>query len=77
MRHFIRCMLGVTPAAAIPVVGLALEGNVALLALLCVMVTFVEGWRWIRAGRLAKRLERELAILEEVEPGGDGDDAGA
>ncbi len=69
VRHFIRCMLGVTPAAVIPVVGLALEGNVALLALLCVLVTLVEGWRWIRAGRLVKRLEGELALVGETEPG--------
>ena len=65
VRHFIRCMLGMTPTAVIPVVGLALEGNVALIALLCVLVVFVEGWRWIRAGKLVKRLQAELARLEE------------
>jgi hypothetical protein len=76
VRHFIRCMLGVTPTAVIPIVGLALEGNVALLALLCVLVVLVEGWRWIRAGRLVKRIEMELAELAEgVEAGGNGDGA--
>jgi hypothetical protein len=74
VRHFIRCMLGVTPTAVIPIVGLALEGNVALLALLCVLVVLVEGWRWIRAGRLVKRIEMELAELAEgVEAAGNGD----
>ena len=77
VRHFIRCMLGVTPTAVIPVVGLALEGNVALLALLCVLVTLVEGWRWIRSGRLVKQLQGELARLEEDEAEGGGDEAGA
>lgn len=65
MRHFIWCMLGITPAAAIPLVGLALEGNVALMALLCVLVVLVEGWRWIRAGRLVKALEAELSRVDE------------
>jgi hypothetical protein len=64
VRHFIRCMLGVTPTAVIPIVGLALEGNVALLALLCVLVVLVEGWRWIAAGRDVRRLEDALALLE-------------
>ncbi|MHB1192145.1 MAG: putative signal transducing protein [Longimicrobiales bacterium] len=75
VRHFIRCMLGVTPTAVIPIVGLALEGNVALLALLCVLVVLVEGWKWIRSGRLVRRLQGELARLEEGSEDGDEDDA--
>lgn len=67
VRHFIRCMLGVTPTAVIPIVGLALEGEVALLALLCVLVVLVEGWRWIRAGRVVKEIQAGLARLEEAE----------
>lgn len=67
VRHFIRCMLGVTPTAVIPVVGLALEGSVALLALLCVLVSLVEGWRWIRAGKESRRLGAALAALEARE----------
>ncbi|HSW29827.1 MAG TPA: DUF2007 domain-containing protein [Longimicrobiales bacterium] len=73
VRHFIRCMLGVTPTAVIPIVGLALEGNVALLALLCVLVVLVEGWKWIRSGRLVRRLRGELATLEEAADDGDED----
>jgi len=75
VRHFIRCMLGVTPTAVIPIVGLALDGNVALLALLCVLVVLVEGWQWIRSGRLVKRLQGELARLEE-QAEGDGEGTG-
>jgi len=74
VRHFIRCMLGVTPTAVIPIVGLALEENVALLALLCVLIVFVEGWRWIAAGRLVKRLQSELAWREGAQDGGAEDD---
>lgn len=65
VRHFIRCMLGVTPTAVIPIVGLALEGNVALLALLCVLIVLVEGWRWIAAGRQAQQIQLALVRLEE------------
>lgn len=65
VRHAVRCMIGVTPAAVIPLVGLALEGNVALMVLLCVLVVFVEGWRWIAAGRKVRRLEAALAEVEE------------
>jgi hypothetical protein len=67
MRHLVWCMIGLTPAAVIPFVGLAIEGNVALMALLCVLVVFVEGWRWIRSGRSVRALEAQLARL-------DGDD---
>ena len=73
VRHFIRCMLGVTPTAVIPIVGLALKGKVALLALLCVLVVLVEGWQWIRAGRLVKQLGEELVRLDEdTEAEGEG-----
>lgn len=69
MRHVVFMFLGITPAAVVPLVGLALEGNVALMALLCVLVVFVEGWRWIRAGREVQRLEDALARLEEEAEG--------
>lgn len=64
LRHLVWCMLGMTPAAVVPFVGLALEGNVALMALLCVLVVWVEGWRWIRSGRRVKALEADLARLD-------------
>lgn len=64
-KYFVRCILGVTPAAVIPLVGLALRGEVALIALLCVLVVFSEGWKAVTAGREVKRLERALARLDE------------
>jgi hypothetical protein len=71
VRHFVWAMFGVSPAALIPLLGLALEGEVALVALLCVMVVFVEGSRWIRAGKEVKRLEEALeTLLQEIEAEG-------
>ena len=64
-KFFVRCLLGVTPAAVIPLVGLALKGEVALIALLCVLVVFSEGWKAVKANREVKRLEQALARLEE------------
>lgn len=64
-RHALWCMLGVTPAAVIPLVGLALEGNVALMAVLCGLVVLVEGWRWVAASRKVRGLEVALADVEE------------
>lgn len=74
VRHLVWAMFGVSPAALIPLLGLALEGEIALVALLCVMVVFVEGLRWIRAGKEVKRLEGVLTgLLHEIEgEGGEG-----
>jgi len=68
-RHLLWMALGVTPAAAIPLVGLALEGNVGLMAVLCVLVVFVEGARWMKAADEARRLERWRAEIEEEAEG--------
>lgn len=65
LKHFVRAMLGMSPAAVIPFIGLAREGNVALLAVLCVLVVFAEGWRWIQAGRRVRRLKIALTDLQE------------
>lgn len=64
-RHLIWCVLGMSPAALVPFLGLALEGNVALMALLCALVVLVEGWRGVRSGREARQLELALADLED------------
>jgi hypothetical protein len=64
-RHGIYALLGFTPAAVIPLVGLFLEGNMELLALLFVLIVALEGGKWIRAGKEVQRLEILLAELEE------------
>ena len=73
VRHFVWAMFGVSPAAIIPLLGLAREGRVARVALLCVMVVFWEGWRWIQAGREVKRLESAMERLRAELPPGDED----
>ena len=65
LKHGIRTVLGVSPAAVIPLVGLALEENIFLVAVLCVLVVMVEGWRWIQAGKRGREIRIRLAALEE------------
>lgn len=64
-RHFAFAVFGVSPAALIPFLGLALEGEGALLAVLCVMVVIVEGWRWFKAREEVRSLEVTLIELHE------------
>jgi hypothetical protein len=71
-RHGIYALLGFTPAALIPFVGLFLEGNLGLVAVLFVLVVFVEGWKWIRAGKEVKQLEALLQALEAEADVGEG-----
>ncbi|HKJ00892.1 MAG TPA: hypothetical protein VJ997_00515 [Longimicrobiales bacterium] len=73
LKYFVRAALGVTPAAVIPLVGLALGGEVALIALLCVLVVFSEGWKAMKASRRVKQLELALARLDEETREGDAD----
>lgn len=68
LKHGAYALLGFTPAALIPLVGLALEGSVGLMVLLCVLVVFVEGYRWIRAGREAEWLDTAIRELKEGTP---------
>lgn len=64
-RYFLRSVLGLSPAAVIPFIGLAREGRIALVGLLMVLVFVTEGWKGIKMGREVKRLEGALARLEE------------
>ncbi len=64
-RHFAFAVFGMSPAALVPFVGLALEGEGALLAVLCVMVVIVEGWRWFMARDRVRSLEVTLVELQE------------
>jgi hypothetical protein len=64
-RHGIGALLGFTPMALIPMVGLVAQGSEALIGTLCVLVCVTEGWKWIRAGKEARRLEMVLLELED------------
>ena len=65
VRHFVWASFGVSPAALVPFLGLAVEGQTVLLAVLCGMVVVVEGWRWLKARAEVKNLEGTLAELQE------------
>jgi hypothetical protein len=65
VRHFVWATFGVSPAALLPFLGLAVEGETVLLAVLCGMVVVVEGWRWLKARAEVKDLEGTLAELQD------------
>ena len=64
-RHLLWMVLGISPAAVLPALGLLREGNIGLLLLLGVLVTGSEWFAWIRASHEAERLERKLRELRE------------
>lgn len=68
-RHLLWMVLGVSPAAVIPALGLLREGSTDLLLLLLVLVAVVHTVAWNRAAREAERLEKELqGLLEGEDP---------
>lgn len=58
-RHLLWTLLGFSPAAVLPALGLLREGSIGLLFLLAVLVTVSEGVAWARASRKAERLEEQ------------------
>jgi phosphoribosyl-dephospho-CoA transferase len=62
--HGVCLAMGMSPAAVIPFIGLALEGSVGLARLLAVAVAAVEGYQWARARRDVTRLH---ALLTQAE----------
>ena len=69
-RHALWVLLGISPAAMIPALGLILEGSIALVVVLLVLVSVVEAVRWFQAAAVVSRLEQALYGLddEEVDP---------
>jgi hypothetical protein len=64
-RHLVWLILGLSPAALIPFVGLLIEGSPELLFVLVWLVLIVEGWRYLRASREVRRLRAVVARIEE------------
>lgn len=62
-RHLMWVLLGVSPAAIIPALGLAAEGSEILLLVLMVLVTLTQGLAYARTRSRARELEEELALL--------------
>ncbi len=58
-RHLIWTVLGLSPTAVLPALGLLRESNFGLLFLLALLVTVSEGIAWARSSREAERLEEQ------------------
>ncbi len=63
-RHGLWALLGISPGAAVPLLGSAAEFGVAGLLAIGTAVFVVEGWRSVRATRAANDLERELEDVD-------------
>jgi len=66
-RHLLWIILGFSPGAAIPALGLLREGSTGLLLLLGGLFAVYQGYSWNRAAREAERLEKQLRQLSEGE----------
>lgn len=66
-RHLLWTILGFSPGAAIPALGLMREGSTGLLLLLGGLVVVVQGYSWNKAAREAEKLEKQLLRLSEGE----------
>lgn len=67
-RHLMWALLGLSPAALIPFMGLLAEGSFGLIVVLVVLVLLVEGWRYVRAEKEASRLRAVVKLLEVGHP---------
>ena len=65
--HFVWTLLGVSPGAIIPALGLMGEGSRGMLILLGVAVTISQGYMGAKASTRAKELETALERLKEGE----------
>jgi hypothetical protein len=72
-RHALFALLGVTPAALLPMIGLLLQGSAPLVVTLCVLVALSEMRKWFRASKDVNRLEMLLLEYED-EADEDGDE---
>jgi hypothetical protein len=59
-RHLLWMVLGISPAAVVPALGLLREGSLGLLVLLAVLVTATQWVSWTRASKEAEALEEEM-----------------
>jgi len=62
-RHLLWAVLGLSPAALIPAIGLLVEGNMGLLIVLLVLVFFGQVYGLARTSSEARKLEKELLEL--------------
>lgn len=71
-RHGLWAVLGVSPAALVPLIATASDFGVTALVAGSILVTGVEAWRALRARASAARIRTDLdATRRRVESGGD------
>ncbi len=63
-RHALWAVLGVSPAALLPALGLLAEGSIGLLILLSFLVTGTQAFSWVRTSRKSARLKERMSRLE-------------
>ena len=66
-RHFTWALVGISPAAILPVIGLFLEGSFGLVVILVIVVTFTQLFQGVMAGTKAARLKEALERLRRGE----------
>lgn len=66
-RHLLWAILGFSPGAVVPALGLMREGSTGLLLLLGGLVVVYQGFLWNKSAREAERLENQLHLLSEKE----------
>ena len=64
-RHLLWTILGFSPGAVIPALGLMREGNMGMLLLLGGLVGAYQWYSWTMAAREAEALESRLHLLSE------------
>lgn len=64
-RHLFWAVVGITPAALIPAVGLLMEGNTGLVVVLLVLVLLGQAYGWVKAVLEAKELEEAIRQLPD------------
>ncbi len=64
-RHALWAILGLSPAALLPAVGLLMEGSLGLLIILGVLVTGTQIYGWSKSLKREEELEESLRRLRE------------
>ena len=65
--HFVWALIGISPAALIPAIGLFREGSFGLVVLLALLVTISQLYLGVKASGKAARLKKALEGLRERE----------
>ena len=65
-RHLLWAVLGLSPAALIPAIGLLVEGEMGLLMVLVVLVFLGQLYGLAKTSSEARKLEKELLQLSEA-----------